>query len=167
MNAEREANEEWATNAKLHNRRLDVFDAQFAPDESDEIRDKQEGHTPARAETTLGPSHAQDRDQALEPTSCAAEQRDGAPGPKELPDSIHDTKSTQLGLPFYISWKITKPLPFSEIQTLRNPWRDNRLVKVSRDGTELEPNVGKQLIKIWEAYSKPTSEKDPGLEGRS
>ena len=58
-----------------------------------------------------------------------------------------------MGQPFLIEWKITKPLPFSEIQSLRNPWRDNRLVKVSRDGTELEPQVGRQLLAIWEHYA--------------
>ncbi|WFD01186.1 hypothetical protein MYAM1_003948 [Malassezia yamatoensis] len=45
----------------------------------------------------------------------------------------------------------TEPLPFRKINKLRNPWRDNRLVKVSRDGTELEPNVGRQLLSIWES----------------
>ena len=71
-------------------------------------------------------------------------------------ETIHDSTS-QLGRPFYIRWKTTKPLPFHEIQTLRNPWRDNRLVKVSRDGTELEPNVGAQLLAIWDAYAQKNS----------
>ncbi|WFD45031.1 hypothetical protein MPSI1_003707 [Malassezia psittaci] len=53
--------------------------------------------------------------------------------------------------PFYIRWVNTEPLPFRKINKLRNPWRDNRLVKVSRDGTELEPNVGRQLLSIWES----------------
>ncbi|WFD34166.1 hypothetical protein MCUN1_001002 [Malassezia cuniculi] len=56
------------------------------------------------------------------------------------------------GRPFSIRWVITQPLPFSKIQHLRNPWRDNRLVKVSRDGTELEPHVGDELLKVWESH---------------
>ncbi|WFD28775.1 hypothetical protein MNAN1_003789 [Malassezia nana] len=58
---------------------------------------------------------------------------------------MSESRSLQVGRPFYLDWQITEPLPFSEIQNLRNPWRDNRLIKVSRDGTELEPNVGRQL----------------------
>ena len=65
---------------------------------------------------------------------------------------IHESRTLQVGQPFNLEWKITKPLPFSEIHNLRNPWRDNRLIKVSRDGTELEPNIGRQLMAIWEAY---------------
>ncbi|KAL4399489.1 N6-methyladenosine-containing RNA reader [Malassezia pachydermatis] len=69
-----------------------------------------------------------------------------------LGSSIHEPRSLQVGQPFYIDWRIASPLPFSEIQGLRNPWRDNRLIKVSRDGTEIEPNVGKMLLKAWEMY---------------
>ena len=69
------------------------------------------------------------------------------------PAYVHEPRALQVGQPFLIEWKITKPLPFSEIQSLRNPWRDNRLVKVSRDGTELEPQVGRQLLAIWEHYA--------------
>lgn len=65
---------------------------------------------------------------------------------------IGGSRSLQVGRPFYLDWQITEPLPFSEIQNLRNPWRDNRLIKVSRDGTELEPNVGRQLVSVWQTY---------------
>lgn len=71
-------------------------------------------------------------------------------------DSAQPAPSAQhpsaFGHTFNIRWIITQPLPFSKIQHLRNPWRDNRLVKVSRDGTELEPHVGAELLKVWESY---------------
>ncbi|CAD6936509.1 unnamed protein product [Tilletia controversa] len=61
-------------------------------------------------------------------------------------------KTDVLGQPFPITWLQTKPLPFRRIQHLRNPWRDNRQIKVSRDGTELEPSVGDQLVAEWERF---------------
>lgn len=61
-------------------------------------------------------------------------------------------QTSAYGRTFSLRWIITRPLPFSKIQHLRNPWRDNRLVKVSRDGTELEPHVGEELLKVWESY---------------
>ncbi|KAE8214377.1 hypothetical protein CF327_g2208 [Tilletia walkeri] len=67
-----------------------------------------------------------------------------------LPASL--TKGDPLGRPFPITWLQTKHLPFRRIQHLRNPWRDNRQIKVSRDGTELEPSVGDQLISEWERF---------------
>jgi RNA recognition motif-containing protein len=54
------------------------------------------------------------------------------------------------GRPFKVEWIKTVPLSFSHVRKLRNPWRDNRQVKVSRDGTELEPNTGRQLLKEWQ-----------------
>lgn len=49
---------------------------------------------------------------------------------------------------FGIEWSKVQFLPFSHTK-LRNPFNGNREVKVSRDGTEIEPEVGKQLIEIW------------------
>ncbi|CAG8600623.1 32643_t:CDS:10 [Gigaspora margarita] len=37
-------------------------------------------------------------------------------------------------------------LPFMRTRHLRNPWNANREVKISRDGTEVEPIVGERLI---------------------
>ncbi|KAK0551965.1 hypothetical protein OC845_001938 [Tilletia horrida] len=62
------------------------------------------------------------------------------------------TQAESLGRQFAIEWLQTKPLPFKKVQHLRNPWRDNRQIKVSRDGTELEPSVGNQLISDWERH---------------
>lgn len=62
-----------------------------------------------------------------------------------------------LGRSFAIQWIKTTPLPFAMVRKLRNPWRDNRQVKVSRDGTELEPNVGRQLLAEWEKVESKSS----------
>jgi YT521-B-like domain len=38
------------------------------------------------------------------------------------------------------------PLPFYQTRNIRNPWNRNFEVKISRDGTELEPSVGANLL---------------------
>lgn len=40
---------------------------------------------------------------------------------------------------FKVEWLRVGELPFSSIKHLRNPWNQDKEVKVSRDGTELEP----------------------------
>ncbi|TIA87754.1 hypothetical protein E3P99_02986 [Wallemia hederae] len=50
---------------------------------------------------------------------------------------------------FSIEWSKVQFLPFSYTK-LRNPFNGNREVKVSRDGTEVEPDIGKQLTEIWD-----------------
>lgn len=55
---------------------------------------------------------------------------------------------------FRIDWISTNRLPFYRIRHIRNPWNHDREVKVSRDGTELEPSVGQQLIDEWEQLAE-------------
>ncbi|KAI0369368.1 hypothetical protein BV20DRAFT_358869 [Pilatotrama ljubarskyi] len=54
------------------------------------------------------------------------------------------------GEPFKVEWIRTDRLPFTRTRHLRNPWNHDREVKVSRDGTELEPSVGQALLDEWE-----------------
>jgi hypothetical protein len=54
------------------------------------------------------------------------------------------------GNPFPIEWIRTDRLSFQRTRHLRNPWNHDREVKVSRDGTELEPTVGEALLTEWE-----------------
>ncbi|KAF5334060.1 hypothetical protein D9758_017515 [Tetrapyrgos nigripes] len=53
------------------------------------------------------------------------------------------------GRSFKVEWLCTKRLPFYKTRHFRNPWNHDREVKVSRDGTALEPSVGQQLIDEW------------------
>lgn len=53
------------------------------------------------------------------------------------------------GRPFKIEWLSANRLPFYRTRGLRNPWNANREVRIARDGTELEPSVGKHLIQIF------------------
>ena len=54
------------------------------------------------------------------------------------------------GNPFQVKWIRQERLPFPRLRHLRNPWNHNREVKVSRDGTELEPLVGQALVDEWD-----------------
>ncbi|KAF9465324.1 YT521-B-like domain-containing protein [Collybia nuda] len=54
------------------------------------------------------------------------------------------------GESFKVEWLCTDKLPFHKTRHIRNPWNHDREVKVSRDGTEVEPLVGQRLINDWE-----------------
>jgi hypothetical protein len=80
--------------------------------------------------------------------------------PIPLPDGSfegRDTRDDGAGsawdLPFRVQWIRTNSLPFVRTRHIRNPWNHDREVKVSRDGTELEPAVGQQLLDEWERPS--------------
>lgn len=51
---------------------------------------------------------------------------------------------------FQVEWIRTARLPFYRTRHLRNPWNHDREIKVSRDGTELEPSVGQALLDEWD-----------------
>ncbi|KAJ3735887.1 YT521-B-like domain-containing protein [Lentinula guzmanii] len=65
------------------------------------------------------------------------------------PDKGLDEKPETWGEPFKVEWICTDRLPFFRTRHLRNPWNHDREVKVSRDGTEIEPSVGEQLLQDW------------------
>ncbi|KAM0244058.1 hypothetical protein ACHAP5_006628 [Fusarium lateritium] len=59
------------------------------------------------------------------------------------------------GKPFKLEWLSTGRLPFYRTRGLRNPWNSNREVKIARDGTELEPSVGRRLIGLFNRVQSP------------
>ncbi|KAG9096351.1 hypothetical protein FS749_008663 [Ceratobasidium sp. UAMH 11750] len=61
-----------------------------------------------------------------------------------------EEKTEGWGKPFKIKWIRTEKLPFHRTRHLRNPWNNDREVKVSRDGTEVEPSIGQKLIEEWD-----------------
>ncbi|CAK5283817.1 unnamed protein product [Mycena citricolor] len=56
---------------------------------------------------------------------------------------------THWGKEFGVQWICTRSLPFAYADRLVNPWNRNRRIQVARDGTEIEPGVGQQLLEIW------------------
>lgn len=66
-----------------------------------------------------------------------------------------DEGSQTWGKPFKLEWLSTSRLPFYRTRGLRNPWNSNREVKIARDGTELEPSVGRKLIGLFNRIQSP------------
>lgn len=79
---------------------------------------------------------------------------DGSVQPSELDGS---SAPQSWGKPFRIQWISTNRLPFYRTRGLRNPWNANREVKIARDGTELEPSVGKRLVQMFHRLGPPTA----------
>ncbi|KJA19620.1 hypothetical protein HYPSUDRAFT_860954 [Hypholoma sublateritium FD-334 SS-4] len=50
---------------------------------------------------------------------------------------------------FAVEWLCKERLSFNRTRHLRNSWNRDKEIKVSRDGTELEPSVGRQLLQDW------------------
>lgn len=67
------------------------------------------------------------------------------------------------GKPFRLEWLSTARLPFYRTRGLRNPWNSNREVKIARDGTELEPSVGRRLIGLFNRAHSPALSAVPGF----
>lgn len=79
---------------------------------------------------------------------------DGAghrPGSPSVPGPVivDDEEAQSFGKPFRIQWLSTERVPFHRTRGLRNPWNANREVKIARDGTEIEPSVGRKLIALF------------------
>ena len=64
-------------------------------------------------------------------------------------DTFVQEKHDEDGHVFRIEWVKVGRLSFHETRLLRNPWNADREVKVSRDGTELEPGVANSLMRLW------------------
>jgi hypothetical protein len=60
-----------------------------------------------------------------------------------------DAEPQTWGKPFKIEWIATTRVPFFRTRGLRNPWNANREVKIARDGTEIEPSVGRRLLQLF------------------
>ncbi|KAG9244573.1 YT521-B-like domain-containing protein [Calycina marina] len=67
------------------------------------------------------------------------------------------------GKPFKIEWLSTTRLPFYRTRGLRNPWNQNREVKIARDGTELETSIGRRLIALFHRVPSPDIQPVPQL----
>lgn len=69
--------------------------------------------------------------------------------PDDASGGADGAESKTWGKPFKLEWLCTTRLPFYRCRGLRNPWNSNREVKIARDGTELEPSVGRRLIGLF------------------
>lgn len=79
-------------------------------------------------------------------------------------DEESGTDQKAWGKPFKIEWISTTRLPFYRTRGLRNPWNSNREVKIARDGTELETNVGQKLVGLFHRVPSPIGPLPPIVE---
>ncbi|XP_008421313.1 probable ATP-dependent RNA helicase YTHDC2 isoform X2 [Poecilia reticulata] len=68
-------------------------------------------------------------------------------------ESCQDWGFMGLGGVFSVEWIHKESLPFPFTQHILNSWNDNKRVQVSRDGQDLEPQAGSQLLSLWERTS--------------
>lgn len=94
-------------------------------------------------------------------------ERVSSPGHAEGANDKRTGDPQTWGEPFKLEWIKTERLPFFRTRHLRNPWNHDREIKVSRDGTELEPSVGQALLEEWDrvVVALPT-EKQPQQPGQ-
>lgn len=90
-----------------------------------------DGNGVLRKDTVLTPGEKAEREEVV----------NAADGPS--PDAAFAPE--EWGQPFRIEWIRAGNLPFHRIRNLRNPWNADREVKVSRDGTEIEPGKSDSL----------------------
>lgn len=89
------------------------------------------------------------------------EDESGAPGGADGAEG----ENKAWGKPFKLEWLSTTRLPFYRTRGLRNPWNSNREVKIARDGTELEPSVGRRLIGLFNKSQSPAPGVLSGVSG--
>lgn len=97
----------------------------------------------------------QDPEELVDGEEAKAE-TDAATKDEENADEAKTTGEAQaFGKPFKVEWLSTGRLPFYRTRGLRNPWNANREVKIARDGTELETNVGRRLVQMFHRAVDP------------
>lgn len=90
-------------------------------------------------------------------TKVSSSMNESIKGSADESDNHHSgAKNGDWGTPFRVRWVIVRSLPFHSTRMLRNPWNKDREVKVSRDGTEIEPFIGRALLDLWDVPAGPT-----------
>ncbi|XP_068608854.1 3'-5' RNA helicase YTHDC2 [Brachionichthys hirsutus] len=69
-------------------------------------------------------------------------------------DGCQDWDVLGLGGVFRIEWIHRESLPFHFTKHIHNPWNENKMIQVSRDGQELEPQAGCHLLSLWDRRSE-------------
>lgn len=81
--------------------------------------------------------------------NATTESNDADEGATQGETAKLDINLQSLGHPFKVEWLSTEKVPFNRARGLRNPWNQNREVKIARDGTEIEPSVGRRLVSLF------------------
>ena len=70
---------------------------------------------------------------------------------KNSNSNLDSSTANNWTIPFKVQWLSPpgKTVPFSKVRTMRNPYNKNRFLKIARDGTEIEPTVGRKLLELF------------------
>jgi hypothetical protein len=108
-----------------------------------------------------------DSDDDSDDDSSSNNDDDGG-GDKSAEETVEENavpEAQSFGKPFRIEWMSTERVPFYRARGLRNPWNANREVKIARDGTEIEPSVGRKLTQLF--HTQPTTPSSAQPQGYS
>ncbi|KAJ7738379.1 YT521-B-like domain-containing protein [Mycena metata] len=117
--------------------------------------------SPEVAEAAAAEAEAQQQAQTHERTGSSGsalglgsveEEREDANTSPAPPVGPGAAREEGWGQDFRLQWLCTERLPFVRTRHIRNPWNHDREIKVSRDGTELEPGVGQALLEEWRTF---------------
>lgn len=75
-------------------------------------------------------------------------------------EKVKDFHAPGLGGAIPVQWIKRSNISFEQCQHLINGWNDKKKVTASKDGQELEPSVGEQLMRMWD---KPPSSSSSNL----
>lgn len=97
-------------------------------------------------------------------SSSSSNNDDDGGGDKSVEETVEESavaEAQSFGKPFRIDWMSTERVPFYRTRGLRNPWNANREVKIARDGTEIEPTVGRKLTQLFHTQATTPSSAQP------
>jgi len=98
-----------------------------------------------------------------DPLESPEKSGDDSKSEKSVEDAEEIPGNQSFGKPFRIEWISTERLPFFRTRGLRNPWNANREVKIARDGTMIEPSVGRRLVQMFHRPIPPGGRPTPPM----
>ena len=121
--------------------------------EPSEIEEQEQEH---KHEHEQDQGQGQDQRQELDQDQDQWDATAAASGNTATASSTTSTEPQQTwGNPFKIEWMSSTRVPFYRTRGLRNPWNGNKEIKVARDGTEVEPDVGRRLVQLFHRPDPP------------
>ena len=76
-----------------------------------------------------------------------------ADDPAQSRDTSQGAAATTSSYHFNVEWLSLDRVSFRQTRSYRNAWSHGREIKISRDGTELDPKKGERLIEQWKTLS--------------
>ncbi|KAM9587113.1 3'-5' RNA helicase YTHDC2 isoform 4-T6 [Morphnus guianensis] len=112
-------------------------------------------HSKRTSDDRSDQSSVKSTDSSSYPSPCASPSPISGKGFARMASEIgceksQDWGSSGFGGVFKVEWIQKESIPFHFAHHLLNPWNDNKKVQISRDGQELEPQVGEQLLRLWD-----------------